>query len=150
MSEYNRRDFLKGAGNMGAALGLATTVVPNRAFGANDKINVGVIGVGGRGTYVGRTFGEVGKEKSCPGCGGLRRLPEARQHEQGRARDEVQHQGGRVPGLPRDHRAQRHRRGDRRHAGPLARPDRHRGDEGRQGRLLRKADVPHRRGSAGS
>ncbi len=65
MSEYNRRDFLKGAGNMGAALGLATTVVPNRAFGANDKINVGVIGVGGRGTYVGRTFGVVGQEKSA-------------------------------------------------------------------------------------
>ena len=65
MSEYNRRDFLKGAGSMGAALGLATTVVPNRAFGANDKINVGVIGVGGRGTYVGRTFGVVGQEKSA-------------------------------------------------------------------------------------
>ena len=65
MSEYNRRDFLKGASSMGAALGLATTVVPNRAFGANDKINVGVIGVGGRGTYVGRTFGVVGQEKSA-------------------------------------------------------------------------------------
>ena len=65
MSEYNRRDFLKGASSVGAALGLATTVVPNRAFGANDKINVGVIGVGGRGTYVGRTFGVVGQEKSA-------------------------------------------------------------------------------------
>jgi predicted dehydrogenase len=65
MSEYNRRDFLKGAGSVGAALGLATTVVPNRAFGANDKINVGVVGVGGRGTYVGRTFGVVGQEKSA-------------------------------------------------------------------------------------
>jgi predicted dehydrogenase len=65
MSEYNRRDFLKGAGSASAALGLATTVVPNRAFGANDKINVGVIGVGGRGTYVGRTFGVVGQEKSA-------------------------------------------------------------------------------------
>jgi len=65
MSEYNRRDFLKGASSVGAALGLATTVVPSRAFGANDKINVGVIGVGGRGTYVGRTFGVVGQEKSA-------------------------------------------------------------------------------------
>jgi predicted dehydrogenase len=65
MSEYNRRDFLKGASSVGAALGLATTVVPNRAFGANDKINVGVVGVGGRGTYVGRTFGVVGQEKSA-------------------------------------------------------------------------------------
>ncbi len=60
MSELNRRSFLKGATNMGAALGLATTVVPSRVFGANDKLNIGVIGVGGRGTYVGRTFGQVG------------------------------------------------------------------------------------------
>lgn len=64
MSELKRRDFLKGATNMGAALGLATTIVPSRAFGANDKINIGVIGVGGRGTYVGRAFGKVGQGAS--------------------------------------------------------------------------------------
>lgn len=62
MSESNRRDFIKSASSAGAALGLATTIVPSRAFGANDKINVGVIGVGGRGSYVGRAFGDVGKE----------------------------------------------------------------------------------------
>jgi predicted dehydrogenase len=65
MTEYNRRDFVKSASSVGTALGLATTFVPSRAFGANDKINVGVIGVGGRGSYVGRTFGEVGKEKDA-------------------------------------------------------------------------------------
>ncbi len=65
MSEHDRRDFLKTAGTAGTALGLATTIIPSRAFGANDKINVGVIGVGGRGTYVGRAFGDVGKEKDA-------------------------------------------------------------------------------------
>jgi predicted dehydrogenase len=37
-----------------------------RVIGANDRINVGVIGVGGRGTYVGREFAKVGKaDNSC-------------------------------------------------------------------------------------
>jgi predicted dehydrogenase len=65
MSEYNRRDFLKGASTVGTALGLAPTIVPGRAFGANDKINIGVIGVGGRGSSVGRTFAVVGQEKAA-------------------------------------------------------------------------------------
>lgn len=53
-----RRDFLAGAGAVGAALGIA----PRSALGANDKINVGVIGVGGRGSYVSRAFARIGEE----------------------------------------------------------------------------------------
>ncbi len=60
MTPLPRRDFMKSA----ATLGLATTIIPSSAFGANDKINVGVVGVGGRGSYVGRHFGDIGKEKN--------------------------------------------------------------------------------------
>ena len=49
---------MKGAAAAGA-LGLA-----NRGFAANDRIQIGVIGVGGRGSYVAREFAKVGKEDS--------------------------------------------------------------------------------------
>jgi len=55
----NRRDFMKGAAALGASLGMT-----NLARGANDRIQVGVIGVGGRGSYVAREFAKVGKEDS--------------------------------------------------------------------------------------
>src|SRR5689334_24836819 len=54
----DRRDFMKGAAAAGV-LGLA-----KRTFAANDRIQIGVIGVGGRGTYVARAFSKVGKEDS--------------------------------------------------------------------------------------
>jgi predicted dehydrogenase len=61
----NRRSFLKSTSAVGAALGMARTAKSqSRVIGANDRINVGVVGVGGRGTYVGRTFGEVGQTAS--------------------------------------------------------------------------------------
>jgi len=66
----NRRDFMKGATGAGATLGLASRAfavgTSGRVLGANDRIQVGVIGVGGRGTYVGNVFAEVGKaDNSC-------------------------------------------------------------------------------------
>ncbi|MCD6365200.1 MAG: Gfo/Idh/MocA family oxidoreductase [Planctomycetes bacterium] len=54
-----RRDFLRSAGAMGTALGIG---VPSRVLGANDKIRIGTIGVGGRGTHVSRRFAEIGEE----------------------------------------------------------------------------------------
>ena len=47
----NRRDFVKTAVGAGVALGVVRAVRPAQArvLGANDRINVGVIGVGGRG-----------------------------------------------------------------------------------------------------
>ncbi|HVX66726.1 MAG TPA: Gfo/Idh/MocA family oxidoreductase [Bryobacteraceae bacterium] len=73
INDVNRRAFLKGAVGAGATLGLANSLaaktgVPGagRVLGANDRINVGVIGVGGRGTYVARQFAEVGQaDNSC-------------------------------------------------------------------------------------
>lgn len=73
MSEtpLNRRTFVRGAAAAGAALGVAGKALansnkmnPGRVIGANDRINVAAIGVGGRGTYVARVFSEVGKTKT--------------------------------------------------------------------------------------
>jgi predicted dehydrogenase len=68
----DRRDFLKTAGGASLALGMAGSSMAARGgksaspgarvIGANDRINIGVIGVGGRGTYVGREFEKVGKD----------------------------------------------------------------------------------------
>ncbi|MCZ2076952.1 MAG: Gfo/Idh/MocA family oxidoreductase [Bryobacterales bacterium] len=53
---------------MSAAFGLAGTALAKpgkmaagRVLGANDRINVAAIGVGGRGTYVARTFAKAGQ-----------------------------------------------------------------------------------------
>src|SRR5690242_5722012 len=70
---FGRRDFLKTAGAAGMSLGLANSALAgrgaktsSRVLGANDRINVGVIGVGGRGSYVGAQFAKIGqKNNSC-------------------------------------------------------------------------------------
>lgn len=66
----DRRSFLQKTSALGAGMSLANRAFarpvqkPGRVIGANDRINVGVIGVGGRGTYVGRAFGVVGQESA--------------------------------------------------------------------------------------
>jgi predicted dehydrogenase len=69
---WKRRDFVKNAAAAGAALGAAKGLWPKsapkasgRAIGANDRINVGVIGAGGRGTYDGRSFSRVGAQTNA-------------------------------------------------------------------------------------
>jgi predicted dehydrogenase len=47
MSEFNRRDFLRTSAAGAAALSL-TAATYNRVLGANDRIGVGFVGVGGR------------------------------------------------------------------------------------------------------
>src|SRR5258708_32902964 len=78
-NSLDRRDFLRKASAVSVALGGAGSALAapkasksssarssGRVIGANDRITVGVIGVGGRGTYVGNTFGEIGaKNNSC-------------------------------------------------------------------------------------
>lgn len=69
MSEHvDRRGFLKRAGSMGAGLAVAgrafsanNKLNPGRVVGANDRINVGLIGCGGRGTYVAKAFAKHGE-----------------------------------------------------------------------------------------
>jgi predicted dehydrogenase len=63
-----------GAAGAGATLGLAGKVfaktanklASGRVLGANDKINIGVVGVGGRGTYDAEHFAQIGEaDGSC-------------------------------------------------------------------------------------
>ena len=69
MSEHvDRRGFLRRAGGMGAGLAMAgrafsanNKLTAGRVVGANDRINVGLIGCGGRGTYVGKAFSKYGE-----------------------------------------------------------------------------------------
>src|SRR5689334_14710704 len=75
MSEtVDRRNFLKRASTVGAGVALAghgfaanNKINPGRILGANDRINVGLIGCGGRGTYVGKAFAKYasGNNNAC-------------------------------------------------------------------------------------
>jgi len=66
MTQKTRRMFLKqgSAGVAGAALTLAR--VASRAYGANERIVIGLIGCGGRGTGLGRTF--AGEKDAAVAC----------------------------------------------------------------------------------
>ena len=77
----NRRDFLKTATSAASALGAASTAFAaksaksaSRVLGANDRINVAVIGTGGRGSYVSRKFAEVGAANGDKSARSLYRL----------------------------------------------------------------------------
>jgi len=63
---FHRRDFMKRAAGVGAALSVAGPALgaQGRVLGANDRINVGVLGVGGRGASVARVFARIGKEQN--------------------------------------------------------------------------------------
>ncbi len=65
-NDPHRREFLKTAGMAGLALNAASAFGKSaakssgRVIGANDRINVGVIGYGGRGEYVAGQFARYG------------------------------------------------------------------------------------------
>ncbi len=64
--EFDRRDFLKRASTLSASVALASHAVakpnnkmnPARVIGANDRINIGLIGCGGRGSSDAHSFTE--------------------------------------------------------------------------------------------
>src|SRR3954468_13486485 len=72
MSEHNRRDFLRSAAALTAtsAFAKSDSKASGRVIGANDRINVGVIGYGGGGSYVANHFSFFfGKNKdACRIC----------------------------------------------------------------------------------
>src|ERR1700712_3218669 len=63
-NSFDRRDFLKRTGSIGAGTMLAgkafakasNKMNPSRVLGANDRINIGLIGCGGRGSSDAKTF----------------------------------------------------------------------------------------------
>ena len=65
LDNLNRRYFLMSAGALSAVKSLAAAKpATGRVVGANDRINVAVIGAGGRGFYVAREFDKAGKGES--------------------------------------------------------------------------------------
>jgi len=63
---FNRREFVKTAVGAGVAIGVLGTVRPahSRVIGANDRINLGIIGVGGRGNYLAREFSSLAEKQN--------------------------------------------------------------------------------------
>lgn len=71
-SPFDRRDFLRQAGAVGVTLSSAfaksssRSASSGRVLGANDRINIGVIGAGGRGSSVGNLWAKIGADNnSC-------------------------------------------------------------------------------------
>ena len=126
----NRRDFLGRAA-------AAPLFVPARAFGANDRIRVGFIGLGGRARWL-LGYALPGAEVVAVADCFLPRCQEAAaKHPDGA-------KWAQVPGLPQDVREGETGRGLRRNHHPCPRVVRHARAPGRPGRLRRKAADPHR------
>ncbi len=73
MTESNRRNFIRTVGGAGWALGAAGSALAahggkavqgSRVIGANDRIGIGVIGVGGRGSSDARAFQHFGDKNN--------------------------------------------------------------------------------------
>ena len=70
--QFDRRDFLKRTASVGAGVALASKAFakgnnklnPSRVLGANDRINIGLIGCGGRGTSDAKSFTQFGAENN--------------------------------------------------------------------------------------
>lgn len=65
MSNLDRRRFLYSSA---AAALAAPTIISCRAFGANDRLNLGLIGCGGRGNWLARHFGEFDETMVTAAC----------------------------------------------------------------------------------
>ena len=133
-----------------------------RAYAANERLNVALVGVGGRGKWFVDTIPRM--EKVVAVCDvNDQKIAEAFRHweERGRRYADSPHDwerdaGGRVPAAAREHGPRRSatsarcstrwagdRRGRRGHARPHPRRGLGRGDPGRQARLLREAAHAH-------
>lgn len=68
MAEVDRRSFLRSTTTAAAAVLAAPAFVPRSAFGANDRIYMGLIGCGGRGNWLARHFAEFGESAVIAAC----------------------------------------------------------------------------------
>jgi len=94
MSPLNRRDFMKTS--VGAAAAFAS-LSPGRSHGANEKIVIGVMGLGGRGTYLTQKFAERSDTEIAYLCD-----PNTRHFA--RARNVVEEEQDRSPAMVQDFR----------------------------------------------
>ncbi len=71
-TDFDRRDFLRRTGSLGAGAVLATKafakatnkINPSRVLGANDRINIGIVGCGGRGSSDAGSFKKFADENN--------------------------------------------------------------------------------------
>ena len=137
---FTRRGFLQTA----AAGAAVPYVITSTALGGPDKppaserVTVGHIGVGGRGNFF--------EFQHCQGCQSVAVADPYKDRRRGPCQN-VRRQG--LCRFPRTAGPHRHRRRGRRHAGPLARADRHRGGPGQEGRLRGEAAGDQRRARPG-
>ena len=119
-------------------LGAVTAAAATRVWGANDKINVGIVGIGGRGTNHLNTYSRMPDARVVGLC-------DVNQAAREVAKATLLKNTGEKAKEFEDMRAMFAdsvgRGGLHRHSQPLARAVHHLGDEGRQGRLLRKAGL---------
>ena len=128
--KISRRDFVRGVGGIGL-LSAFPTIIPSSAFGANEAIRIGHIGVKNRGMQ--NLFPLM--KHTVAVCDVDRDVLAERQGEGREGRPVLQG----LRRLPQAARRQGHRRGRRHHARPLARADHDRRLRGGQGRVLREA-----------
>ena len=107
MPSTSRRRFLQRLG-LGAGAAAFPTILPRRVWGANDRIQVGLIGTGNRGNLLLDQLPAPGQIVAVADCF-LTRAEEAKSRRQ----DHM----GRVPGLPENPGPQGHRCGRRFHSG---------------------------------
>lgn len=94
MKSLNRREFMMGAAGAAAAF----AVMPrSRVYGANDKVRIGVMGLGGRGTFLAESFANRPDTEIAYLCD-----PDTRRFA--RAREAVEETQNRRPKLVQDFR----------------------------------------------
>ena len=120
----------------GAATVLGLTALQaSRVLGANERIRLGFIGIGGRGKQVASAFSQHADAEIVALCDVSRSTV-----EEANARL-TEGKAGNLRRLPQAAGPERYRRRSHRHARPLARHPNHHGLPGREGRLLREAAV---------
>ena len=67
MSKMNRRTFLKSTLATSAAIAVPT-IIPQSAFGANERLTMALIGSGGRGTWLAQHFSELEESVLVAAC----------------------------------------------------------------------------------
>ncbi len=142
VTKLHRRGFLQTAGSAAGAA-LAPMFIPGSVLGKNgavppsERIVVGGIGIGNRGTYDLGCFLEQKDVQFVAVCDVKEARRDRRQEDGRRAlrQSELRH----VSRLSRAAGPQRHRRRADRHRPELARHGRHDCGQGRQGHVLRKA-----------
>ena len=67
MSKMDRRTFLKSTMATTAAIAVPT-IIPQSAFGANERLSIGLIGCGGRGSWLAQHFSELEESVLVAAC----------------------------------------------------------------------------------